>query len=190
MKKLTNVKVTKVLKVPVELGTIHKGLVKRLEDLGIRQIGSHQTTALFKLARILRRVLGAWRDLLSLKLQGKPSDNAGVKNKTPDHDGIPGFWFKKFTSIHDRLALQMNKYLQRAHVPEWLIKGRNTLIQKDPSKRATPNNYRTITCLPMMWKILTAKIREDIYYSLISRGLFLKEQKGCLKESRGTAELP
>ena len=25
--------------------------------------------------------------------------------KTPGHDGIHGFWFKKFTSIHDRLAL-------------------------------------------------------------------------------------
>ena len=28
--------------------------------------------------------------------------------KTPGHDGIHGFWFKKFTSIHDRLALEMN----------------------------------------------------------------------------------
>ena len=36
--------------------------------------------------------------------------------KTPDHDGIHDFWFKKFTSIHDRLALEMNKCQQRAHV--------------------------------------------------------------------------
>ena len=28
--------------------------------------------------------------------------------KTPDHDGIHGFWFKKFTCIHDRLGLEMN----------------------------------------------------------------------------------
>ena len=41
----------------------------------------------------------------------------------------------------------------------------------------------------MMWKILTAQIREKIYYSLISRGLFPNEQKGCRKGSRGTAEL-
>ena len=38
--------------------------------------------------------------------------------KTPGHDGIHNFWFKKFTAIHDRLALEMNKCLQRAHVPE------------------------------------------------------------------------
>ena len=40
-----------------------------------------------------------------------------------------------------------------------------------------------------MWKILTAQIREDKYFSLISRGLFPDEQKGCCKGSRGTAEL-
>ena len=41
----------------------------------------------------------------------------------------------------------------------------------------------------MMWKILTAQIREEIYYSLKSRGLFSEEQKGCRKGARGTAEL-
>ena len=40
-----------------------------------------------------------------------------------------------------------------------------------------------------MWKILTAQIREKIYYSLTSRGLFPDEQKGCRKGSRDTAEL-
>ena len=42
-----------------------------------------------------------------------------------------------------------------------------------------PNNYRPITCLLMMWKILTAQMREKIYYSVTSRGLFPDEQKGC-----------
>ncbi len=80
--------------------------------------------------------------------------------KTPGHDGIHGFWFKKFTSIHDRLALEMNRCLQGAQVPDWMTKGKTTLIQKDPSKGTAPNNYRPIICLPMMWKILTAQIRE------------------------------
>ena len=70
-----------------------------------------------------------------------------------------------------------------------MTKGKTILIQKDPSKRTAPNNYRPITCLPMMWKILTAQVREKIYYSLKSRGLFPDEQKGCHKGSRGTAKL-
>ena len=109
--------------------------------------------------------------------------------KTQGHDGIHGFWFKKFTSIHDRLALEMNRCILGTHVPEWMIKGKTTLIQKDPRKGTAPNNYRLITCLPMMQKILTAQIREEIYYSLTSYGLFPEEQKGCCKGSRGTAEL-
>ena len=83
----------------------------------------------------------------------------------------------------------MNKCLQRAHVPEWMTKGRTALIRKDPNKGTAPNNYSSISCLPMMWKILTAQIREEIYYSLTSRGLFPDEQKGCCKGSRSTAEL-
>ena len=37
-----------------------------------------------------------------------------------------------------------------------------------------------------MWKILKAQIREEIYYLLISYGLFLKNRK---KGTRGTGDL-
>ena len=83
----------------------------------------------------------------------------------------------------------MSRCLQDAQVPDCMTKGKTTLIEKDPSKGTAPNNYRSITCLPMMWKILTAQKREEIYYSLISLRLFPDEQKGCRKGSRGTAEL-
>ena len=109
--------------------------------------------------------------------------------KATGHDGIHGFWFKKFTFLHGRLALEMKRCLQDAQVPEWMTKGKTTLIQKDPSKGTAPNNYRPITCLPIMWKILTAQIREKIYYSLTSRGLFPDEEKGYRKGSRDTEEL-
>ena len=109
--------------------------------------------------------------------------------KTPDHDGKHGFWFKKFAPIHDRLVLERNICLQRAYVPKRITKRRTTLIQKDPSKGTAPNNYRPITCLPMRWIILTAQIKEEIYYSLTNRGLFPEESKGCCKGSRGTAAL-
>ena len=38
--------------------------------------------------------------------------------KTPGHDGIHRFWFKIFTSIHDRLAIEIIRCLQGAHVLE------------------------------------------------------------------------
>ena len=99
----------------------------------------------------------------------------------PGHDGIHGFWFKKFIFINDRLALEMNRCQQDAQVPDWMTKGMTTLTQKDPNKGSPQHNYRPITCLPMMWKILMAQIRKDIYYSLTSSGLFPEEKKGCRK---------
>ena len=70
-----------------------------------------------------------------------------------------------------------------------MTKGKTTFIQTAPSKETATNNYRPITCLQMMWKILTAQIREKMYYSLTNRGLFPDEQKGWRKGSRSTAEL-
>ena len=118
------------------------------------------------------------------------NDTKKISNlKTPGHDGIHGFWFKEFTSIHEIIALERNRCIEGAHVPEWMTKGKTPLIQKLLLKKTVPNNYRPITCLLIMWKILTAKIREEIYYSLTSRGLIPEEQKGCCKGSRGTREL-
>ena len=54
------------------LGTITNGLLKGLEDLEIGgRVEIIQTTTLLRMARILRRVLETWLDLLSLKLQCK-----------------------------------------------------------------------------------------------------------------------
>ena len=116
------------------------------------------------------------------------SNTKKKKYQIPGHDGIHGFWFK-FTSIHDRLAIKMNKCLQEAHVPKWMTIGKRILIQKDPLKGTTLNNYKPMTCLSMMWKILTVQIRKEIYDLLISHGLFPEEQKGCCKWTRSTGEL-
>ena len=52
-------KMTVILIVIGALGTINKGLVQALEDLGIRvRVETIQTTALLRSFRILRRVLG------------------------------------------------------------------------------------------------------------------------------------
>ena len=52
--------------------TVTKGLLKGLEDLEVGgRVETIQTTTLLRTARILRRVLETWGDLLSLKLQWK-----------------------------------------------------------------------------------------------------------------------
>ena len=72
LKKLWNMKVTIVPIVIRTLGIVTKGLLKGLEDLEVSgRVETIQTTALLRTARILRRVLETWGDLLSLKLQWK-----------------------------------------------------------------------------------------------------------------------
>ena len=67
LKRLWNMKVIPV--VIGALGSVTNGLVQVL-DLEIRgRVETIQTTALLRLARILRRVLESWGHLLSLKLQ-------------------------------------------------------------------------------------------------------------------------
>ena len=53
-------------------GSVTKGLLKGLEDLEVGEwVETIQTIALLRTARILRRVLETWGNLLSLKLQWK-----------------------------------------------------------------------------------------------------------------------
>ena len=70
LKKQWNMKVTIIPIVIGAFGTVTEGLLKGLEDLEVGgRVKTIQTTALLKTARILRRVLETWEDLLSLKLQ-------------------------------------------------------------------------------------------------------------------------
>ena len=72
LKKLWNMKVTIVPIVIGALGTITKGLLKGLEILEVGgRVETIQTTALLRTARILRRVLETWGDLLSLEFLWK-----------------------------------------------------------------------------------------------------------------------
>ena len=74
----------KVTIIPIVIGafgTVTKWLSKGLEDLEVGgRVETIQTTALLKTARIVRRVLETWGDLLSLNLQWKTIAYADVKN--------------------------------------------------------------------------------------------------------------
>ena len=75
--------------------------------------------------------------------------------KAPGPDLVPGFWLKNFTSLHTCIANNLQSCLDTGIVPDWMTKGRTILIMKDPERGAAAGNYRPITCLPVMWKLLT-----------------------------------
>ena len=74
-------------------------------------------------------------------------------------------------------------------MPSWLTRGRTALLQKDKSKDNIASNYRPIACLPLMWKLLSGIIADQIYGHLDQQKLLTEEQKGCRKRSKGTNDL-
>ena len=85
--------------------------------------------------------------------------------------------------LHERLAIQLQKCLEGEGVPEWMTKGRTVLAIKDKTKGNAVGNYRPITCLPIMWKVLTGIIAEELYQHLSLNSLLPGEQKSCRKKS-------
>ena len=109
--------------------------------------------------------------------------------KSPGKDDVQGYWIKNLTSMHDRIADQLNKILMGTDtLPTWLTHGRTVLCQKDPRKGNVVENYRPITCLPLMWKLMTGIIADQMYDYLEREHLLPDEQKGCRRKSRGTKD--
>ena len=117
---------------------------------------------------------------------------AGIRKmanwKAPGPDGVRGFWFKKFQSLHSPMTGALQSLIRLGEVPEWLVKGRTVLIQKDPAKGTVASNYRPIACLPLMWKLLTGIFADKIYDHLLANNVLPDEQKGCRRGSRGTKD--
>ena len=79
--------------------------------------------------------------------------------------------------------------LRRGFSPSCLTRGRTSLFQKDKSKCNVASSYTPVTCLPLMSKLLTGVIADQIYAHLNQEKLLPEEQKRCIKGSRGTSDL-
>ena len=108
--------------------------------------------------------------------------------KAPGPDAVQGFWIKNLTNLHSKLVDHLNECLGTDHIPAWMTTGRTVLIQKDVNKGRAPGNYRPITCLPIVWKILTSILSDEIYGYLEGSDLLGDEQKGCRRGYRGTKD--
>ena len=105
--------------------------------------------------------------------------------KSPGNDVVANFWLKHLTELHEDLTYAYNKCLEFPETcPDWLTNGTTYLLPKNDETN-NPKNYRPITCLPTMYKILTSIISDKAYKHLTIINLFQVEQKGCSKGSYG-----
>ena len=109
--------------------------------------------------------------------------------KKPGSDFVQGFWLKNFKIIQELLRRNLQKCLETGSVLMWMTKGRTMLLQKDKEKGKPSSNYRPITCLSLIWKLLAGVIPEETYAILYTNLLLPQEKKGCRRKCRGTNDL-
>ena len=91
-------------------------------------------------------------------------------------------------TIRRRMAEQLQQCINNHQAPEWITTGRTALDQKDKSKGNVASNYRPITCLPIMLRLLTSIISESLYNYLEETDTIPHQQKGCRRKCRGTKD--
>ena len=67
-----------------------------------------------------------------------------------------------------------------------MVTGKTLLCVNEIEKGNLMSNCRPITCLPLIWKLLTGILTEELYEHLEKTNLLPWKQKGCRKGSRGT----
>ena len=122
--------------------------------------------------QIIRRMQSGYKTCkvkLMLKKQEKIDITTGILKKvlgrmpnwkSSGPELVPEFWLKNFSSLCERVRLQLKECLDSGLVPSWLTRGR--ALQKDKSKVNVASNYRPIICLPLTQKLLTGVIADHI----------------------------
>ena len=83
--------------------------------------------------------------------------------KAPGKDGVQGYCLKNLTSLHPRIAVQLIHILDgERRLPDWITFRKTVLCQKDPAKGSAADNYRPISCQPLIWKLMTRMLAEKM----------------------------
>jgi hypothetical protein len=104
--------------------------------------------------------------------------------KAPERDQIPDFWLEQLTATHKYLATLLNKLIQEDQTPEWLMAEVTLLIPRSENTKK-PKNYRPITCLPTIYKLITSIISKRMQSYINDQNLMPKEQKRCCRGLKG-----
>ncbi|XP_044751651.1 uncharacterized protein LOC123311647 [Coccinella septempunctata] len=107
----------------------------------------------------------------------------------PGVDGVQNYWWKYFTSTHRHLAKLFQEALHNPNIiPRFFTLGKTVMIPKGKST-TDPKNYRPITCLPTVYKILTGVLTRQLWKHINKNKILAPEQGGCRGNSRGCEEI-
>ena len=106
--------------------------------------------------------------------------------KSPGPDGVLRYWIKNLNNLHNSIALPLDRCLQENNLPNWMVTAKTLLCIKETKKGNLVSYFRPITCLPLVWKLLTGILAKELYEHLEKTNSLPWEQKGWRKGSRGT----
>ncbi|XP_045482803.1 uncharacterized protein LOC123686614 [Harmonia axyridis] len=108
---------------------------------------------------------------------------------SPGVDQIQNYWWKHFTAIHNHLAKLLQEALSNpTKIPDFFTLGVTHMIPKGENT-SDPKQYRPITCLPTVYKILTGVLTHHIWKHVNKNKILAPEQNGCRGSTRGCKEL-
>jgi len=91
--------------------------------------------------------------------------------ESPGSDQIQNYWLKAFPATHRHFTKNFNAIMEEPeNSPYWLITAITYLIPKSGDSKVV-RNYRPITCLMTMYKILTGIIAKRISTHLEQQSL-------------------
>ena len=86
-----------------------------------------------------------------------------VNCKALGPDSLHGYWIKMLMSMQGRIVFHRQSWKIISELPDWMTTGLIDLLLKGKSKGNKLSNYRPITCLRLMSKLLTAVVVDEIY---------------------------
>ena len=67
-----------------------------------------------------------------------------------------------FVSMQERIKFHLQSCISTGKAPDWMTTVRTVLLLKDWSEENVVSNYRLVTCLSLIWKLLTDIIADEI----------------------------
>ncbi|KAL0852393.1 hypothetical protein ABMA28_000587 [Loxostege sticticalis] len=112
-----------------------------------------------------------------------------MKNwKAAGVDGVHNFWFKKLAFLHEIIAKKCTELIKgEENLPDFVTKGITHMLPKS-SDTANPSQYRPITCLPTLYKLITSCITMRMNSHIEANNILAEEQKGCRQSHKGCKE--
>lgn len=109
---------------------------------------------------------------------------------SPGLDMITNYWLKLFSSTHSSISIALTNIInndQASILPDWVSEGRTRMLPKKDNPTSA-QDFRPITCLNTMYKLITSIINNELQEHLTKFNLMQLDQRGGTKGSMGCVD--